>query len=95
MKSNNTKQLCTNCKYFSRHYIIDNSGALIATYMGHCVHVEKPNRIAMKHTLNNEGCFLWQPHELHKLEVKYGIEQSLQKISDKVAEMLAVLRNIE
>lgn len=95
MNKNDSKTACSNCKYFRRHYIVDDMGTLFATARGHCVHLKINNGVSAKHVRKDEGCELWQPYELQKLKIKYGMEQRLQNISDKVGEMLAVLREME
>ena len=89
------QRVCSNCKYFRRHYVVNNIGTLSPTAVGHCVHLKIKDSVSAKHVRKDEGCELWQPYELQKLNVQYSMEQSLQNISDKVGEMLAVLRDAE
>lgn len=95
MNNENTKRVCSNCKYFKRHYIVNNTGTLTATATGKCIHFEIKDSVSAKHVRRDEGCDLWQPYELQKLNVQYRIEQNLQNISDKAGEMLAILRDID
>ena len=88
-------QTCTNCKYFRRHYVISDRGFLLYTHKGHCANGKIKDSIAVKHVRKDEGCDLWQPYELQKLHIQYGIEQSLQSIDQKVKQILAILRAIE
>lgn len=86
---------CSNCKYYKRHYVVHDRGFLIYTHKGHCANPNIKDSVSARHVKKDEGCALWQPLELQKLSIQYGIEQSLQNISDKVNEILAVLRDVE
>ena len=88
------QHVCTNCKYFKRHYII-GEGKLISTCAGHCVHLKIRDNVSDKHVKKDEWCELWQPFELQKLEEQYNMELRLEKISKAVGEMLMVLRDVE
>ncbi|MDE7454917.1 MAG: hypothetical protein K2M64_03720 [Clostridia bacterium] len=85
---------CTNCKYYKRHYIVAE-GRFLPTAMGHCINSKVNNHASDKHIKKDEGCDLWQPFELQKLEFKYDTEQRLQNICDKLTDILAVLRDAE
>lgn len=95
MNNENEKQVCTNCKYYKRHYILDDNGRFYGTCKGHCVHLKVNSLTAAKHVKRNEGCVLWQPYELQKLEVEYGVELRLERILREIADVLAVLRDAE
>lgn len=95
MGNESTKRICSNCKYFKRHYIVNNIGTLTATAMGHCVHLKIKDSVSAKHIRKDEGCELWQPYELQKLNRQYRIEQNLQDISDRAGEILTILRDVE
>lgn len=95
MNNDNTTKTCTNCKYFRRHYVIGDRGSLIETSVGHCANCNIADIIAAKHVRKDEGCELWQPYELQKLNIQYGIELSLQDIDKNVNKILSILRAIE
>lgn len=95
MNNDNTTRTCTNCKYYRRHYVINDMGLLINTDTGHCANGNIKDSISDKHIRKDEGCDSWQPYELQKLHIQYGIEQSLQSIDKKVKQILAILRAID
>ena len=95
MDNENSKRACTNCKFFRRHYVVYESGKFLATSIGHCAHHNFDKKVAAKHTQKDEGCFLWQPYELQKLKIQYGIEHHLHRIEQEIADILAVLRDAE
>lgn len=90
-----SKTTCTNCKYFKRHYIISTTCLFSSAGTGHCSNSKTKRNISDKHVKRNEGCELWQPYELQKLRIQYGIEQHLSKISETIENILAVLRNVD
>lgn len=89
------RHACTDCKYFYRHYIINNHGQLSATYTGHCVNGKIRDNVSAKHVRKDEGWALWQPRELQKLSIQYGIEAKLIEINKSIKEFLSVLRDME
>lgn len=95
MSTKENKTTCSNCKYFKRHYVVSATGLFSAIGTGHCANADIKRNLSDKHTLKNEGCDLWQPYELQKLRVQYGIEQYLIRISETIDNILAVLRDAE
>lgn len=95
MNNNNSKQVCTNCKYFQRYYIIASDCTFKATALGHCVNLKVSKPISSKRVKKDEGCDLWQPYELQKLRVKYGVEQGIQFYGKIVEDLLVAFYNIE
>lgn len=86
---------CTNCKYYKQHYIVADRGVFVPVSVGHCVNHKIRDNVSAKHVRNNEGCELWQPHELAKLRQQYCMELMLQDINKKLNDILAVLRDAE
>lgn len=95
MCEENSATSCTNCKYYKRHYVVTDNAALRATCIGHCTNIKISDSASAEYVEKNEGCDLWQPQELQKLSIQYGIELRLQKIYDSVNELLVILRDTE
>lgn len=89
------KQVCTNCKYYKQHYVLSSRGTFTTTRSGHCVHLKINNAVAAKHVKKDEGCDLWQPYELQKLCNRYIVELRLQRISQDIANILSLLRDVK
>ena len=95
MNTEETKQTCTNCKYFQRFYIIGPSGAFRPTLEGRCMCSKINNKLLAKHVKRNEGCDLWQPYELQKLNIQYCMQERVERIYKYVKEILTILRDME
>ena len=95
MNNKITNQVCTNCKYFQRFYVIGMGGAFRPTMDGRCIHSKADSKLSAKHIQKKEGCDLWQPYELKKLLLQYCIEERIERINKYVEEILAVLHNVE
>ena len=95
MKNEYKATTCTNCKYFQRYYIIGCGNAFRPTSMGRCINSNVARSLSNKHIQKDEGCDLWQPYELKKLNIQYCTEIRLQRISQDVADVLAILRDIK
>lgn len=95
MNNENLSNVCTNCKYFQRFYVLGLGGAFRPTMEGRCIHLKTDDKSSAKHIHKNEGCDLWQPYELQKLFLQYCIEERVERIYKYVEEILAILRNVE
>lgn len=91
-KDNTTS--CGNCKYFQRYYVIGYERAFRPTSLGRCINPNIAKSLSNKHIQKNDGCDLWQPYELQKLNIQYCTELRLQRISQDLEDVLAVLRDI-
>lgn len=92
MDDNSTK-VCANCKYFKRYYIIGYDYTFRPTDKGFCSNTEVKSKTKFPNKCL--GCELWQPYELQKLGIRYGMEMHLQNISKTMEKILAVLRDAE
>lgn len=95
MNTENTPKVCTNCKYFLRYYVIGVDCTFTPTALGHCINLKVSKGISTKRVNKNVGCDLWQPYELQKLSIQYGIEERLQFYCRKIEELLIALRDVE
>lgn len=93
MKEPDFKEVCTNCKYFSRYYVLMPNLRFYPTSEGFCLHVKTNSQIAKNTVRKNEGCDLWQSEELLKLERQYKTEILLNEMLKRIEELLAVVRD--
>lgn len=89
------EEICQNCKYFKRYYIISATLSFVATEKGFCTNIMLNNKVSSKYIRKKEGCYLWQPYELEKLKQQYLIEKLLIKIDKQIENILAIIRDIE
>ncbi len=87
--------ICSNCKYFQRYYVLGCSRTFKPTQLGRCVNTDIAQSLSTKHIRKDDGCDLWQPYELQKLNIQYSLELRLQTIGNDVADILAVLRDVK
>lgn len=95
MDNKDNTTICTNCKYFQRYYVIGYQRAFRPTSLGHCINPNVAKSISNRRIQNDEGCDLWQSYELQRLSIQYCAEIRLQRISQDIADVLAVLRDIK
>lgn len=95
MSKQTTHRECVNCKYFQRYYVLNSTLRFAPTGNGFCSNGKVSDSVCKRCLSKRVECDLWQPHELRRLKIGYGIENKLSEANDLLRDILNVLRDVE
>lgn len=95
MNEKDKAQVCSNCKYFQRYYVISCGFRFKPTTKGYCGNGKVNCNAAKKLVRADAGCDLWQSEELRKLSGGYCVESALDKSAELLEEIRDYLRDGE
>ncbi|MDE5721772.1 MAG: hypothetical protein K2I30_03400 [Clostridia bacterium] len=90
-----SKQKCTNCKHFSKHYEKTSNDRFVYTGGGSCKNYDVPWHESFANIIAETACNKWEQAETQTVDLNECIEDIIKTMKQRLDDIYALIRTDE